>query len=109
MITLAMLVTDAAKEPFKALVNGLEETNYVLDPIRKVCPVSPTPTWQTPHTHWYMNDDSMTQADLDIIQGLMPYEGVMLFVAYDAANSLEWAWSNMASQGLQFVPDNPDI
>lgn len=35
-------------------------------------------------------------------------EGVILFTATNADNPLEWAYSNMASQGLMFVPD-PDI
>lgn len=108
MITVAMLVTDAQKTAVETLINDREDTTYVMGFLRKVCPIIPTPTWQTPHTHWYMNDSTMSEADWAIIQPMLPIPGLIVFTAYNAANPLEWAWSNMASQGLQFLPD-PEI
>lgn len=107
MITVAMLVTDAQKSAVETLINEREDTNYLIGFIRKVCPLDPAPTWETPHTHWYMNDERMTPEDLEIIQSMLPIEGLTVFIAHDAENSLAWAHSNMASQGLQFLPDEP--
>lgn len=105
MITVAMLVTDEQKLAIEALINGRDDTDYVIGFARKVCPMEPAPTWETPHTHWYMNDETMTAADLEIIQSMLPLEGLIVFIAHDAENSLAWAHSNMASQGLMFQPD----
>lgn len=108
MNTVAMLVTDAKKSVTENLVNGLTP-EYTIGFIRKVCPISPTPTPTTQHTHWYMNASAVSDEVLAAWQGLIPeLEGVVAFIAINADNPLEWAYSNMASQGLRFVPD-PDI
>jgi hypothetical protein len=68
------------------------------------------PTHVTPHTHWYMNvepvADEIVAAWLELVPTL---DGLVMFTATNAENSLQWAYSNMASQGVMFLPDDPDI
>lgn len=109
MNTVAMLVTDAQKTATETAVNDLTP-EYTIGFLRKVCPIDPAPTWQTPHTHWYMNASAVPNDVLAKWQEAAPdLDGVIMFTATNADNPLEWAYSNMASQGLMFVPDNPDI
>lgn len=105
MNTVAMLVTDAEKAATETAINELTP-EYTIGFIRRVVPILPTPTPATPHTHWYMNASAVSDEVLTAWQGLLPsLTGVVAFIAINADNPLEWAYSNMASQGLMFVPD----
>lgn len=109
MNTVAMLVTDAQKTATETVINDLTP-EYTIGFLRKVCALDPVPTWQTPHTHWYMNASAVPNDVLAKWQEAAPdLDGVIMFTATNADNPLEWAYSNMGSQGLMFVPDNPDI
>jgi hypothetical protein len=106
-ITVAILVTDAAKDAVVAAVNALTP-EYTIGFARKVCPIDPAPTWETPATHWYTNGESVPESVVATWQTALPeMEGVVYWLAYNSSNSLEWAYTNMASEGLMFVPDPP--
>lgn len=104
--TVAMLVTDADRDTVTATINDLTP-EYTTGFIRKVAGIAPEISWETPQTHWYMNASSVPEDVVTAWQGAAPSLGVVLFVAINAENPLEWAYSNLASQGLQFVPDPP--
>lgn len=105
--TVAILVTDAAKEAVTSTVNDLTP-EYTIGFIRKVAAINPAMTWEEPATHWYTNASSVPEAVVTAWQEAAPsLTGVVMFVAINADNPLEWAFSNLASQGLQFVPDEP--
>lgn len=105
MNTVAMLVTDAQKSAVEAAVNSLTP-EYTIGFFRKVAPTTPAPTWQTMHTHWYMNASAVPDEVLASWQAAAPgLLGVIMFTATNAENPLDWALSNMLSQGLMFVPD----
>lgn len=107
MNTVAMLVTDAQKAAVEAAI-AVATPEYTIGFIRKVVPISPAPTWETPASHWYMNaepvDDEIVAAWLVLVPTL---NGLTMFTAINAENSLQWAYSNMASQGLMFQPAPP--
>jgi hypothetical protein len=107
MNTVAMLVTDAEKANVEAAIADLTP-EHSIGFIRKVVPISPTPTWETPHTHWYMNDENVPD---DVVQAWVAavpsMTGLMAFFGVNIDNSLSWAHSNMGSQGLMFQPDPP--
>lgn len=107
MNTVAMLVTDAEKANVEAAIAVLTP-EYTIGFIRKVVPITSTPTYETPQTHWYMNTepvgDEIVAAWLAVAPTMV---GLTMFTATNAINSLEWAYTNMASQGLMFQPDPP--
>lgn len=108
MNTVAMLVTDAQKSATETAIAALTP-EYSIGFIRKVAPITPAPTWQTPQTHWYMNASAVPDDVVAAWLAAAPdLDGVILFTATNAENPLEWAYSNMASQGLMFVPD-PEV
>lgn len=105
MNTVAMLVTDLNKSDTETFINELTPS-YTIGFIRKICPINPTPTWETAHTHWYMNASAVPDDILAAWQEEAPnLEGVIMFTATNADNPLEWAYSNLSSQGLVFKPD----
>lgn len=109
MNTVAMLVTNAQKSATVIAVNELTP-EYTIDFIRKAAPITPAPTWQTAATHWYMNASAVPDTVVAAWLAAAPtLDGVILFTATNADNPLEWAYSNMASQGLMFVPDPGDL
>ncbi|GEM_PF-2269726 len=108
MNTVAMLVTDAQKSNVETFINDLTP-EYTIGFIRKVCPIDPEPTWETAHTHWYASNSVVPAEVLAAWQEAAPtLEGFIMFTAINADNPLEWAYSNMASQGLMFLPD-PEV
>lgn len=105
MNTVAMLVTNAQKSATETFINSLTP-EYTIGFIRKVAPISPSPTWQTTPTHWYMNASAVPADVLAAWQAAAPdLAGVVMFTATNADNPLDWAHSNMASQGVMFVPE----
>ena len=105
--TVAMLVTDAQKLAVETAVNELTP-EYTIGFIRKIAALDPAITWETPQTHWYLNAQSVPDIVVAAWQTFAATAtGLILFIAVNADNPLEWAYSNLASQGLQFVPDPP--
>lgn len=105
--TVAILVTDAVKNAGALAVNDLTP-EYTIGFIRPVAALGPGTTWETPATHWYTNASSVPDDVVSAWQEAVPsLTGIVMFVAINADNPLEWAYSNLASQGLQFVPDEP--
>jgi len=98
---------------------------------RKLCAVDPEATYETPATHYMMQDMGATDADVllwaDMKAGNLPdsvawgEEGIISAVdaiaacaqmnLYSAAQDfkLPWEWCSdvLASVGLMFVPDEP--
>lgn len=108
MNTVAMLVTDAQKSATETALNTLTP-EYTISFARKVAPIDPAPTWQTAPTHWYMNASAVPDDALAAWSAAAPtLDGVVMFTAINAENELGWAYSNLGSQGLMFVPD-PEV
>ena len=105
--TVAILVTDAQRDAVASAINDLTP-EYTIGFIRPVAALGPGTTWETPASHWYTNASSVPEEVITAWQEAAPsLTGVVMFVAINADNPLEWAYSNLASQGLQFVPDPP--
>lgn len=105
--TVAILVTDAQRDAVTLAVNDLTP-EYTIGFIRKVAAINASITWEEPATHWYTNASSVPDDVVSAWQEAAPsLTGVVMFVAINADNPLEWGYSNLASQGLQFVPDEP--
>lgn len=104
--TVAILVIDAEKTAVIAAVNALTP-EYTIGFSRKVA-VAGALTWETAPSHWYTNASAVPDDVLRAWQEAAPnLDGVVMFTAINAANPLEWAHSNLGSQGLAFVPDPP--
>lgn len=105
MNTAAMLVTDAEKANVEAAIAALP-VNYAIQFSRKVCPKEPIPTWETPHTHWYMNDQSVPDEVFAAWAAAAPgLPGLKYYAATNVTDPLAWAESNMGFEGLMFLPD----
>lgn len=108
MITVAMLVTDAVKTSVEADINAMD-LGYTLGFSSRVCPIDEAVTWETPHTHWYMNDSAFSE---ELFEPFQVYAAnnpstVKFWSATNATDPLKWAEeSNLASEGLMFVPPN---
>lgn len=106
-ITVALLVTDSVKDYLVEVVNAATP-EYTIGFARKVCAISETATYLTPATHWYTNAEVVSPEVVAVWQDLIPtIEGVIMFTAINAENTIEWGFSNLASQGLMFVPSIP--
>lgn len=103
--TVAMLVPDADKANVISDIAALTP-DWSISFIRPCCAVDPVPTWETPPTHWY--NSSQVVPD-DIVEAWTGYftarPALKMFTALNAENAYGWAVSNLASQGLRFVPD----
>lgn len=103
--TVAILVTDAAKDAVTNAVNELTP-EYTIGFARACAAINPAMTWEEPATHWYTNASSVPDDVVAAWQDAAPsLTSVVMFVAINAINPLDWAYSNLASQGLQFIPD----
>lgn len=102
--TIAMIVSDANKISVQTAVNALTP-EYTIEFVRKCAPLDPEMNWDQAPSHWYMSASAVPDEALTEWQAAAPSLDVVLFIAINAINPLDWAYSNLASQGLQFVPD----
>lgn len=101
--TIAMLVTDSARARVTDDINGLSDFSVLFG--RACAAIDPAMTWAEPATHWYLNASAVPDDVRDAWQAYAAGEpALILFTAINADNPYEWAVSNLASQGLQFVP-----
>jgi hypothetical protein len=111
-LAVALIVTDAQKAAVEAAIAVLTP-DYTIGFARPCCALSePDPTWETPPTYWYANasavDANVAAAWQEAVAQagpLDPLSGLILFTAQNAENASGWAVTNLASQGLRFVPD----
>ncbi|TCR92587.1 hypothetical protein [Rhizobium sp. BK376] len=105
MHTIAMLVTDEQRYKVTSDIDRISP-DFPIVFSRKVAPIDPNMTTDTAATHWYLNADWVA---IEIMCSWIEYaEGntdLIVFTATNEDNSAGWAVSNLASQGLQFVPD----
>lgn len=113
IIAAALIVTAARKTAAQAAIADLTP-DYTVGFSRQCCAIGPGVTWETPATHWYANgsavDSAYVQAWQDAVDAAGPSDplnGLIIFTAQNAANAYAWALTNLESQGLQFVPDEP--
>lgn len=111
-LAVALIVTDAKKIAVQDAIAVLTP-EYTIGFGRPCCALSePSPTWETPPTHWYANasavDTIFAAAWQDAVDEAAPSDamhGLILFTALNATNPPAWAVTNLESQGLRFVPD----
>lgn len=102
--TIAILVTDAEKDTVTTMLNELTP-EYTVGFVRKVAALGAT-DWQTPASHWYTNAQNVPDEVVTAWQtAASTAAGIIMFTAINADNAFQWAQSNLASQGLMFVPD----
>jgi len=109
----ALIVSDAKKAAAVAAITALTP-DYTVGFSRACCAPGPDVTWETPASHWYSHG---AQADTVFIEAWQdavaeaepsdPLYGMIIFTAQNASNAVAWAQTNLESQGLQFVPDEP--
>jgi hypothetical protein len=103
--TVAMLVTAETKTQVENDINALTP-EYTIGFLRKVAATDPNMLPDQTPTYWYLNGQSVpddTAGKWAAYAETAP--GLMMFSAVNAVNPLGWAITNLASQGLQFVPD----
>lgn len=111
-LAVALIVADAHKAAVEAAIAALTP-DYTVGFSRACCAATELdPTWETPPTHWYANasavDAIYASAWQDAVSAAEPEDavyGLILFTAQNAENASGWAATNLASQGLRFVPD----
>ena len=113
ILAAALIVADAKKAGAIAAIADLTP-EYTVGFQRACCAPGPGVTWETPATHWYSHgaqvDTIYVQAWQDAVEAAEPSDplyGLIIFTAQNADNAYVWALSNLESQGLQFVPDEP--
>lgn len=113
-LNVALIVTDARKAAVEAAIATLTP-EYTVVFSRPCCALSePSPTWQTPATHWYANASAVAMEYAEAWQHAVgtagpvdALHGLILFTAQNAENAYGWALTNLGSQELRFVPDEP--
>lgn len=110
-LAVAMIVTDAKRVAASAALSAIAGGGIGF--LRACCAASePSPTWETPATHWYNNFTALDQALVVAWQDAVAEAGaeddlfgLIIFTSINAQNAVAWAATNLASQGLMFVPD----
>lgn len=112
-LAVAMIVTDAKKIAAQAAL-AILTPDYTVGFSRACCAIDPGATHQTPPTHWYTHGAAVPTEYVDIWQSAVaagddePLTGLIVFTALNAADAVAWAATNLTSEGLQFVPDDPN-
>jgi hypothetical protein len=102
-----MLVSDGQKGAVTSDINSLTP-EYTVGFARGCAAIDPSMTWDEVPTHWYSNASSVPDETLAAWQAYAAETpALIMFVAFNADNPFEWAISNLGSQGLQFIPDEP--
>ncbi len=131
-----IICTDAAKAGINAVLEaqGLGPDNISVP----LCAIDPEATWETPPTHWYMQDMSATDtlaaswqayssgtlpeiavtwgedgiiSEQDALNAVATPGSMIVFTATgfeSAADRDAWRDNSYTSQGLQRVPDAPE-
>ena len=132
IVACCILVPDAKKADVEEAIPILTPTYGIIGFIRKVCPTSPTPTWETSPTHWRSHDEVnqdfaslwQTVAIDGVIPGgwVMPEESTMTELEIvaamagtrvytggpDVGDTNAWAAGHMAPLLLIDVPPPPE-
>lgn len=113
-LAVALIVTNTRKAAVQTAIAGLTP-DYTIGFSRACCASSsPDLTWETAPTHWYANASAVNAVHASAWQEAVtgagpsdPLHGLILFTAQNADDPSGWARSNLESQGLRFVPDEP--